>query len=193
MARPPNLTPIEFVPGIIPGPFVFKRIYGRSCPCLEIECPKCKKRRWQAASTLRQQIQRTSFDGTCRPCGQSKRLRRERSASWTKTGGRRLGTNGYVEIRFALISDEEIELFDKVRGKTKYVLEHRWIMAKHLGRPLAEDENVHHKNGIRDDNRLENLELWVKSQPCGQRVEDQVVWAKEILRRYEAELEHLPK
>lgn len=42
------------------------------------------------------------------------------------------------------------------------------------------------KNGVRDDNRPENLELWTISHPTGQRVEDAVAWAREILRRYNA-------
>lgn len=54
--------------------------------------------------------------------------------------------------------------------------EHRVLMERILGRPLADHEEVHHKNGVRHDNRPENLELWARPQPSGQRVEDLVSW-----------------
>lgn len=57
-------------------------------------------------------------------------------------------------------------------------------MSSTLGRPLREDENVHHKNGNRSDNRPSNLELWSTWQPAGQRIEDKVAWAVELLRFY---------
>lgn len=70
-------------------------------------------------------------------------------------------------------------------GRRVYELKHRIVMEEILGRPLFRGENVHHRNGNRLDNRPENLELWVTPQPCGQRPEDLIKWAYEIIGRYD--------
>jgi hypothetical protein len=54
--------------------------------------------------------------------------------------------------------------------------EHHVVMEAMLERPLRPYETVHHRNGVRDDNRRENLELWATAHPAGARVEDLVDW-----------------
>lgn len=88
------------------------------------------------------------------------RWKSDNSARWK--GGRRVQKGGYIGV----YSPDH----PRLKGtKRKYVLEHRLVMERMIGRYLLDTEFVHHKNGRRDDNRPGNLELWQTSQPVGQR------------------------
>jgi hypothetical protein len=113
-------------------------------------------------------------------------------------GGRIKTRHGYIQV-WVDHTDPLYEAMARARPSSTsgYVLEHRLVMARSLGRPLLRHETPHHKNGNKSDNRLKkghefggcpttccNLELWTVSQPAGQRVADKLTWAKEILRLY---------
>lgn len=84
------------------------------------------------------------------------------------------------------IGSKKMESYGYINIKTDkgWLREHVHVMEEHIGRRLFPNESVHHKNGQRDDNRIENLELWATSQPSGQRVEDLLNWADEIITKY---------
>lgn len=90
----------------------------------------------------------------------------EGNTNWK--GGKVISTQGYIDIRV----------------DNKYVKEHRYVYEQHYGITLTPNQNIHHINGNRLDNRIENLELWDTSQPKGQRVEDKIKFYFELVERY---------
>lgn len=92
------------------------------------------------------------------------------------TGKKRYDSSGYIML------DRKNHPF--VTSPNGRIFEHRFIMSEKLGRALLPHEQVHHKNSQRQDNRIENLELWSTNQPIGGRVKDLINWAKEILALY---------
>ncbi len=133
------------------------------------DCPSCRyqKTKTVVCKVCKESIHSTKYNN-CIHC--TNKLRDD-------YGTGRYFKNGYVMV-FA-------KDHPRTNGrKIKYLFEHILVMEKYLGRYLLPDENVHHINGVKNDNRIENLELWVKPQPAGIRVTDAVLWAEEIIDRY---------
>jgi len=121
-------------------------------------CPTCKKKfLWQGESK-KYWKERKYCSIKC-----SGTLIKKGSIPWNKgkpgkigkespsfRGGRNIATNGYVRIL--------------IPGTSSYQFEHRLVIEKHLGRKLKRTEVVHHKNGNRQDNRIENLEIMIKQK-----------------------------
>src|SRR3989338_2881945 len=130
-------------------------------------CPKCRKLADKHPCPLcGNPKQRKSK--TCFAC-----FRQSKQFPYSKK--KHIDKSGYIYVYFKThpYADREGRIF-----------EHRLIMEKKLGRYLYPFENVHHINGMRADNRIENLELWINKQPTGSRAEDVVKWAREILEVY---------
>ena len=130
-----------------------------------LRCPACR-----AKSRCECGKQKQTKSATCSSCRSESG---EANSNWK--GGRTRHKAGYVMVRAP---------GHPRAGQSPYVFEHILVLEEILGRHLVECESVHHLNGIRDDNRPENLELWTRPQPSGIRVSDAIKWAREIYERY---------
>lgn len=124
-----------------------------------------------------------SLDGCDRP---------QRSTGYCHLHNERLRRTGelgpaqplLIKGRVARTRDGYVRIADGNRR----VFEHVLVMERILGRPLADGENVHHRNGVKDDNRPGNLELWLVMQPTGQRVSDLMAYIAEYHAEAMAEM-----
>lgn len=129
-------------------------------------CKLCSKEFLRSNGHIKQMKKEGRDTGYCsRQCAcnspNSTRAIRKGKDHYMWKGGKHINPAGYIVI---YKPD-----YPKV---SKYVLKHRLVMEEHLGRFLLPTERVHHSNGIKTDNRIENLELWGLYHPHGTRIED---------------------
>lgn len=151
-------------------------------------CKQCGKEFWTHACRVDGRRRQKEAEFCSRACGYA-------FPRYT-LGLKAKDPHGYVLVQ---VSDDHPAIVERrSKGHRKYnrfLREHRLVMEKFLGRHLEPYENVHHKNGDRSDNRIENLELWVKNQPAGQRMSDllnEIVSLKLRIRELEAESQTEP-
>ncbi len=143
--------------------------HHRKAICWEVQCA-CGTRKKVQGYTL------CVGDSTSCGCKRVERLKEQRGPKnpcWK--GGRTRRSDGYIGLN------------RRYEGHRRGGMEHRFIMEQHLGRKLLATETVHHKNGIRHDNNLENLELRSGDHGEGQTVADMVAHAERILKLYAPE------
>ncbi len=125
-------------------------------------CPTCKSEVWRRKDAIGKE---------CQPCAQQSIIRHIGPEHPRWAGGRRLRKDGYVSV----VLQPDDPMFVMAHPRTHEVLEHRLILARAVGRPLKPWEISHHRNHVRHDNRIENLEL-ISAQHLHQSIgiEDQI-------------------
>lgn len=150
-------------------------------------CPTCgKEREWRGSLFTTYPSRKGNLGFCSRKCAAQSRLNRDlfRCEKCGRLAPRRRGN--HLRKRFCshdceIASRESPGFLDKhgyriLRIRGREVPEHRIVMEGMIGRPLLAAETVHHKNGMRADNRPDNLELWDSRNPKGQRVADKIAW-----------------
>jgi len=163
-----------------------------------LACKKCSKQRWVmpnyieknicGSCTGRELVKKIDLnffnhklDCKCHKCRMGKGyFIGEKNPMWK--GGLKKTSAGYI-YQWIPTDSPFICMSGTNKNEANYVMQHRLVMANHLNRPLTKKETVHHINGIRYDNRIENLELWSSNHMSGQRLLDQIQWAIEFLKQ----------
>jgi HNH endonuclease len=148
-------------------------------------CSRCKKEK-KLDQFYKQKYGKFGVRGECKQCnneykklkrkGEDGKIKDKLIRGYISRGGKGYtNENGYVYIYRP----------DHPNSKGNgYLLEHRLVMSLHLKRPLKGKETVHHRNGIKNDNRIENLELFDQSHGPGEKVKDKIEWCLAFLEQY---------
>lgn len=164
MARPHDYSTLPAHPAV-GSHYKTAKKYGWTTVVADVTCPQCGKVRTYALYTLRQLMQKPHFDGKCFKCGH-KASRASTAAALRKkfAGKSRMTVTGYVAIARSAIPEADLAMFDAMRSAGAFVTEHRWNMAKALGRPLRSNECVDHMDGVKTNNDPSNLRIYLKGK-----------------------------
>jgi len=116
---------------------------------IQATCPDCGHCRWVPTNHLRSGYVKSPLCYICNTTGGN-------HPQWR--GGRHI-RHGYAWVLTSILPPEERDLFGIMAASSGYIAEHRLVIARKLRRPLHKGEIVHHLNGVKDDNRVENLRL----------------------------------
>lgn len=119
-----------------------------------VRCGRCGQEHIAHAANIRKK----TYTGLCRSCLHTGPT----STTWR---GGRVTKTGYIYVKVY----PGHPFYDTMANSLGYIAEHRLVMAEHLGHPLDENDLVHHRNGDKTDNRIENLELFVSKNDLGKK------------------------
>jgi hypothetical protein len=130
----------------------------KSYAWVPVTCAACKRKFNKRESGMRQTIKNGIFTGCCPDCYQA-----NRRLPKLKSGGRVI-RDGYINRHKRTFTEKEWKILEQMNPNGGlYVPEHRAVMALYLGRPLSQNESVHHIDGDKINNQIQNLELLDKA------------------------------
>lgn len=131
-----------------------------------VRCPECGCDREVTATDIRREVKRRNFRGYCRPCAVSAvGAGRHRYLNYRRRPkAHHVSAAGYLLVSPQDVPDELLPMFRAMQRCGQPVFEHRWVMAKTLGRPLRSDELVDHRDGVKTHNEPGNLRIYLRGR-----------------------------
>jgi hypothetical protein len=161
MGRKPDLSPLPPHPAVVSQPYL-GRYLGLSRTMVKLRCPRCKQVREMTKKDTAREMTRPTWKGLCRTC--ALKSLSEGSHRWIhkkRIDPRRESTNGYLNTLIRDVPDHLLPWYRSMQKKGQPVLQHRWVMALSLGRPLASHEFVDHMDGNKKNNHISNLRIYI--------------------------------